>query len=259
MPSLAVTDFDLAATVKSGHLFHYDDFGGGVFRIENGERTFIVSQESGRSGQVRFAGIDEEGVKAFFDLDLDVDGLHARLGKEKALRPFLEKYGGIRLVRQDARQAITAFILSANNNQKRIKKMVDAHRRAADRTAAEYGRLGFGYRAPFLAETERLLTPAFLQRLREAGHDEARELLIALPGVGPKVADCVLAYSELASGEAFPADVWVKRALTTWYPSAFKGKAFTDKNIQAWARKRFGTDAAYAQHYLFLAAQELLR
>ena len=256
MGHLNVKDFDLAATVRSGHLFAYDDLGKGKFRVINGNKSFVVEQ---KKSLLRYSGITEKELLFFFDLDLDVAALQRRLGKDRALRPLLVRYKEIRLVRQDVRQAILTFILSSNNNQKRIKGMVDRHRACVARSEMEYVRLGFGYRAPWIAAAEARLSPSFLATLRSLDYDDAKSLLLSLPGVGPKVADCVLAYSELARGEAFPADVWVKRALKRWYPSYFRDKPLTDKNIRLFAQKKFGDDAAYAQHYLFLAAQELLR
>lgn len=255
MNTLHIKNFDLAATVRSGHLFHYDELQRGEFRIMNGAKSFVVRQEG---NILRFAGTDERSLRAFFDLNQDVNALHHRLRQDKVLRPLLTHYKGIRLVRQDTRQALVAFILSSNNNQQRIKGMVDRHRTSPLHSAAEYTRIGFGYRAAWLATTEQQLTPRFLAKLRTLDYDDAKALLQTLPGVGPKVADCVLAYSELARGAAFPADVWVKKALQEWYSSSFTNTPLTDKNIRAFAKKKFGNDAAYAQHYLFLAAQEKL-
>jgi N-glycosylase/DNA lyase len=270
MESLAVKDFDLAATVTSGHLFAYDALAKNTFRIINGDKSFIIGQEKGR---VTYSGITGDELRRFFDFGLDVDALHRRLGTEKPLARLLPRYRGIRLVRQDVRQAILTFILSSNNNQKRIKRMMDSLRMRYGEKRDEYHTLplkgkivheknlldlNFGYRSPFVVGTERLLTSKFLERLKTLPYEEARAALLQLPGVGPKVADCVLAYSELAKGEAFPADVWVKRALKTWYPSYFKNTPLTDKNIRVFVKEKFGDDASYAQHYLFLAAQELL-
>ncbi len=274
METLSVRDFDLGLTVKAGMLFAYDEPAPREFVICDGERTFYVRQEG---SMLSYDGITEYGLKRFFDLEKDIRALHARLKTEKALAPVLPKYKGLRLVRQDPRQAILTFIMSSNNNQTRIKRMMDAFRerhgerivvgghatsalpsRGAVTTLDHLDGLKYGYRAEYLVEAERRLSKGFLNKLERADYDGARELLLTLPGVGPKVADCILAYSELAKGESFPADVWVKRALKRWYAPSFKKRPLTDKHVRAFARRRFGEDAAYGQHYLFLAAQELL-
>lgn len=241
-------DFDLVATVTSGHLFTYWPARGG-FRIRNGTEEFFVKQDG---AALCFTDTTEDRLRHFFDLDKDIDALHHRLKGDHVLKPQLETYKGIRLVRQDLRQAILTFICSSNNNQQRIKSMVDHLCTSQKHTEESLRAAGFGYRARFISEAQELLSHSFLDALAALSYQEAKERLVALPGVGSKVADCILAYSELAHGEAFPADVWVRRALTHWY--RFRAP-LTDRNISSWAR-RFGNDAAYAQHYLFLAAQE---
>lgn len=254
---LSTPHFDLAATVESGHLFAYEMTRDG-YRITNGDHTFVVQQPA--PGLLAYTGASREDIVRFFDLDKHLDGLHERLAKDRVLKPLLTRYRGVRLVRQELRQAVATFILSSNNNQPRIKRMV-AHLLSLKEPYANHDEAAlreamFGYRADYLAAASRLLTDEYLARLRDAPYDEGKHLLCTLPGVGPKVADCILAYSELARGEAFPADVWVRRALRRWYH--FR-KPLTDKNITAWARRRFGGDGAYAQHYLFLAAQATMR
>lgn len=257
MPSLSIDDFDLASTVQSGHLFTHSPTATGAFRIRDGERTFTVAQQGRR---IVFSGITETRLRAFFDLDLDVKALHERLRDDRVLAPLLDAYRGVRLVRQDIRQAIVTFILSSNNNQKRIKRMIDHLLSCPEPFAihdeALLRRAMFGYRAAFLAQATRAVNEEFLTTLRGTSYMEAKALLQTLPGVGPKVADCILAYSALAHGEAFPADVWVRRALTRWYRYR---KPFSERHLLPWVARRFGSDAAYAGHYLFLAAQESMR
>jgi N-glycosylase/DNA lyase len=297
MNSLVVKDFDLALSVKSGQLFAYDELGPHEFSIANGGKAFWVKQElknrNRRNSELLFDGIGKNDLLAFFDLNHDIGGLHRRLAVHKTLLPFLERYRGLRLIRQDPRQAALTFVLSSNNNQKRIKKMLDGLRQRfgqelvvpiddsrikhkkniRNRTiprksfpsrgritcTADLDGLNFGYRCSYLVQTDWMLTPQFLKKVSSLQYPDARAFLQTLPGVGPKVADCILTYSTLRDGRAFPVDVWVKRALKAWYGKDFKRKHFTDKNIQEFARKTFGDDAAYAQQYLFLAAQELLR
>jgi N-glycosylase/DNA lyase len=80
---------------------------------------------------------------------------------------------------------------------------------------------------------------------------DARQALLALPGVGEKVADCVLLFG-LGFHDAFPVDVWVQRAVERWY---FSGRPRTPRAIRAWANDRFGPVAGYAQQHLFAGAR----
>lgn len=106
-----------------------------------------------------------------------------------------------------------------------------------------------GYRAPYLREAakaaaDRSVNLAALGRL---SYSAAKETLIQLPGVGPKIADCVLLFA-YGKQEAFPMDVWVKRALEELY---FPGRRMPQARLQAFAAKHFNSFNGYAQQYLF--------
>ena len=110
--------------------------------------------------------------------------------------------------------------------------------------------LGLGFRAPFIAQAAEQVASGEvpLERLRTLPYEEAKALLLRLPGVGDKVADCVL----LLAGEkldAFPIDRWVQRALHEWYVGGMGLKRYRD--LRAWAVGYFGPWAGYAQQYLF--------
>jgi len=275
MDSLIVPDFDLALTIRSGQMFCYEALGEQEFVVVDTGRAFWVKQEGER---LYFDGISKRKLVRYFDLDYRLDRFFKRLKKHHALRPLLERYRGLRLVRQEPRQAILTFILSSNNNQKRIKRMVDALRgrhgqelvirgtsaktfptRKSFACDDDLAGLALGYRCVFIVGADRRLTRGFLKKLNKLDYESQKQILQTLPGVGPKVADCAIAYSTLRDGSAFPADVWVRRALAAWFADEFRGKPFTDKNIAGFAQRAFGGDATYAQQYLFLAAQELLR
>ena len=95
-----------------------------------------------------------------------------------------------------------------------------------------------------------------LEALRHTPYPEAKDRLMELPGVGPKIADCVLLHS-LDKLEAFPIDVWVRRALRDWYfPATSSGeseerKPPPDRAMLEWAQEYFGPYAGYAELYLF--------
>ena len=180
---------------------------------------------------------------------------------------------GLRLLRQDPWECLAAFILSTQSNIPRIRRNVEALARVAGEGIPAFGRvwyafpdavavarlgetllreLGFGFRAPSLALTaRRIADPASwgLESLRNLPFEEARSSLMGLPGVGPKVADCVLAFS-LGHSRAFPVDRWVMRALQRRYGDEV-GK--TPEQVGAWARAQFGEHGAYVQQVLFQA------
>ena len=91
-----------------------------------------------------------------------------------------------------------------------------------------------------------------LENLRSAGYRDAKDELMKLPGVGEKVADCVLLFS-LGFDEAFPIDTWVKRTMEKLY---FKGKKTSIRKIREFASEKFGRNAGYAQEFLFYSGRK---
>jgi N-glycosylase/DNA lyase len=118
---------------------------------------------------------------------------------------------------------------------------------------AELRRCLLGYRAPYVKAVARQIAGGEfdLDGLNRLPYEVARRQLLALPGVGEKVADCVLLFA-YGKGEAFPVDVWVKRAVERWY---LGGRRRTERQIREFARSRFGALAGHAQQHLFYYAR----
>ena len=104
-----------------------------------------------------------------------------------------------------------------------------------------------GFRTAYLQKANHCLTREQLMDLRKLPYREARKVLVGLPGVGYKIADCVLLYS-LDFLEAFPMDTWIKKGLQTAY---FKGRRVSEKEMETFVRGHFGPCAGYAQLYLY--------
>jgi N-glycosylase/DNA lyase len=123
---------------------------------------------------------------------------------------------------------------------------------------------GLGFRSERVVKTAKIVASSQLnlEALKTVDYVEANKALLDLPGVGHKVADCVLLFS-LEKLEAFPIDVWMKRAATSIYANHFddsfikrvsaKGSPTTKEyeSIAAFGRQYFGRYAGYAQEYLF--------
>jgi N-glycosylase/DNA lyase len=109
--------------------------------------------------------------------------------------------------------------------------------------------LGLGFRAKYIIPAAEAVALGHLDldALKTASYEDARRALVELPGVGEKVADCVLAFS-LDKPEAFPIDRHIRRALENWYglPPALDNSRASD-----WARQRFGNFGAIAQQFMF--------
>ncbi len=263
-------DFNLKATLDSGQIFGFHPEEGYHQGILFGNPVEL-SQEGHFIHLKSPLRIPESRVRSFFDLDRDLTQFYRILRCEPELGMPLRKFQGLRLIRQDPWEALATFILSSNNNVKRIqgihKNMCEYYSRRRDSerlgfpTAMEISKtherilrqLGLGYRAPFLLKTAQFLSnnPEYLQAVREAEYREAVERVMAFPGIGPKVADCVLLYG-FNRLDAFPVDVWILRAMRKFY---FKNRKVDEKKVHAFGRQRWGGMAGYVQQYMFHACR----
>ncbi|MDY3751342.1 DNA-3-methyladenine glycosylase [Christensenella minuta] len=231
-----------------------------VEKVPEGARLYPCTQQ------------DFERVwKRYFDLERDYAALVSDCG-DSVLKQGMQYGCGLRLLNQEPFETLISFIVSANNHVKRIRGILRRicalygepfsfegktwHRFPAPAILAglseeALGECGSGYRAPYIKGAARMAAEGFsLEALRGMGYADAKKELQRLPGVGPKVADCVLLFS-LGFYDAFPADVWVRRVLREQY--GFTGN---DRQIYEFARKRFGPYAGIAQQYLFFWKRE---
>jgi len=197
-------------------------------------------------------------LRHYLGLDEPLVAIESELAKDRLLRSILPHTSGIALLRQDPWECLISFIISAFNNIPKIELSLDRlTRRFGDAVAGgawsfpEPARLAgaslgdlrqcaLGYRAPYVREVARLMASgqSELHAIEQMPFHEARRALRALPGVGEKVADCVLLFA-YRRGEAFPVDVWVKRAVERWY---LHGRRATARQVQEFARRRFGSN-----------------
>jgi N-glycosylase/DNA lyase len=210
-------------------------------------------------------------LQSYFRLDDDLHAIYAEITRDQRVAAMVARYPGLRVLRQEPWECLIAFICSANSNIPRIAQNVETlashygspivmdgevrHAFPTPVQLAEAGemelrKLGLGFRAPYVARAALLVASGELDldALVRLPYAEAKAWLMECPGVGPKVADCVLVFS-LEKLEAFPIDVWVRRALGEWY---FPGqKAPSDRVLLEWAQDHFGRYAGYANQYLF--------
>lgn len=244
--------------------------------IESGQTPTFTWEKVGPQRFRRIAGVDEvwldscgcleafdgfrRGARKLFRLQDDVSAIYTGLAQDDAvLAEAVRDYGGLRLTESDPWETTVCFIVSQNNNIPRIKKIVRGlHDEKGiwnpEKLAfTDIAHLKAGYREPFLKGAAALVAENgfSFDRLRQRGLEEARVELMELPGVGPKVADCILLYG-LGRTEAFPADVWVKKAMSKWYGVK------NEKEIFGFASDRWGEDAGYAQQLLFCHARKTL-
>ena len=211
---------------------------------------------------------DPADLRHYLDLDRDYGSIAREYAHLTPARQAMERYPGLRVLNQPPWEALICFILSANNNVARIRGLTEAlcRRFGAERDGLyafptpeqlagageeELRAMKVGYRAPFLIGTARRVCEGFpLNALRDMPYEEAHARLVTLPGVGDKVADCVLLFGcEHAS--AFPVDVWVDRLMREWFGVTCKSRAAICRQ----ARAMLGPHAGLMQQFLFHAAR----
>ena len=223
----------------------------------------------------------KEIVEDYFDLKRDYNKIKETLRK---IDPFMEesiKYGnGIRILNQDLWETIISFIISANNNIPRIKGIIErlsknygkeidyngekyytfpTAEELKDVSVEKYRELGLGFRDIRLYETTKMILDGEinLDELRNNPNTmEVRDKLLILSGVGPKVADCILLFSDLKRFEVFPIDVWVRRVMNDLYIKNEDETKVNKKQIEKIAKEKFGDLAGLAQQYLFYWRRE---
>ena len=209
----------------------------------------------------------------YFDLGRDYGLIKRELSKDSILEEAIRFGQGLRILNQEPFETIISFIISANNQIPRIKSSVDL-------IAKNYGNrinnihYGFpkvevlskadpndlretcrvGYRDVMIVEASKMIfnEAINLNEIDKLNREDSKKLLMDLPGVGPKVADCVLLFA-FDKDDAFPVDRWVKRVMEHFYIK----KDTKEKEIGAYGYKIFGSLAGYAQQYLFYYAREL--
>lgn len=231
----------------------------------------------------------------YFDLETDYNKIKSELTNiDNNMKISIEYGSGIRILKQDPWEALISFIISANNNIPRIKGIIE-------KISKKYGKeiewnntkyytfptpeelskasvkdlrlLGLGFRDTRVFETTKIINnkEVDLEKFEKIENiNVLREELLKFPGVGPKVADCIMLFS-MKKHEVFPIDVWVKRVMTELYLDELidkkQGKVINEQSKQLpeiknqkilqLAESKFGKLAGIAQQYLFYWRREL--
>lgn len=258
---------NLEATLESGQLFSHQKLANGCYEVPIEGCLVQISELRGKLDW-HLNGSTQQAIHHFFDLDYDLNPIHESLRDNKQTEKVVDAFPGLRLLHQSTWEAFVCFILSANNNILRIKKMRHQlvqyfipHSRAlfppvemiAKSNEVILRKLGLGYRAPYLLKTCQMILEnkkSFFE-LSNMSTEEAVQHLIQYPGIGPKVADCVLLYG-FHRLDVFPMDVWMIKVMKALY---FKRRNINEKKMRAWAMKKWGSHAGYVQQYLFHGAR----
>ena len=275
--------FNLKDIFECGQCFRWNEQEDGSYTGIWKENVVNVKKEGQDyvfSGICKNENLEKE-IYTYFDLDRNYEKIKEELSKkDNYMKTSIAHGKGIRILNQDLWETIISFIISANNNIPRIKGIIERLSKAygkeiewkgktyytfptpeelKDVTVKEYRDLGLGFRDIRIYETTKMILDGKvnLKELKENPNTmEVREKLLTLSGVGPKVADCILLFSDLKRLEVFPIDVWVRRVMNDLYIQNEDETKVGKKQIQKIARENFGDLAGLAQQYLFYWRRE---
>ena len=242
--------FNLDYTLESGQVFRWEKKGewwygvlpGGVLKVRQEGETLGCATESDLLG----SGF----VREYFRLDDDMEGILESIAKDETITHAVQRFYGLRLMKQERWECLASFLLATNANIPRIRGMIAsicskygaAYRfeggdyrgfptaeALAEAKVEDLESCGLGYRAKFLKHMARSVYEGRvdLGEVSFLDYEDSKKLLVkellgekVLLGVGPKVADCALLYS-FGKDEAFPIDVWIAKVLAKSYPRFF--------------------------------------
>jgi len=219
----------------------------------------------------------------FFRKKDDIEKIIKSISKDSVTKKAVKQYLGLRILEQDPFQCLISFITSSNSNIQKIKNSLEKiskkfgtkiifqnqefflfpePKKLAKASINEIKSCGVGYRAQFIKEAANMtmLKKIDFEYLKKSNYQDAKKEICLIPGVGNKVADCVLLFS-LNKLEAFPLDRWIIRILEKYYSNKFQleTKTITEKQYDIIHEKilnHFGPFAGYAQQFLFKMERE---
>lgn len=195
----------------------------------------------------------------YFDLNRDYTAICEKLKQDSLLASTIDEYYGIRILNQESWEALCSFVISQQNNIKRIKLIINrlctaygndlgggnftfpSAERLAELSVEDFEALGTGYRAKYLERLAKAVASGEIDfdKIKALPLDEARRELLKIYGVGVKVANCALLFG-FKFYDAFPIDVWMKRVMEYYpdgLPECFSGiEGIAQQYLFYWAR-----------------------
>lgn len=282
---IARTPFNIDHTLSCAQTFRWQKRGDCWIGVVRGAVVKINQTRSILAFTASSASFDAGFLRSYFRLDDDLLSVYSETAKDEHLLEAIRRFRGLRLVRQEPWECLVSFLCATYKNVPAIKQMIfnicrtfgDAVEFEGDtfytfprpNSLAKASReqlksCKLGFRADRVLKTAGLVNSGRcdLESLRGKPYDVAKEELMKLPGVGHKVADCVLLFS-LDKLEAFPIDVWMKRVIMRYYSKHFR-REFVNRVgsrssltpheygvISGFGRRYFGDYVGYAQEYLY--------
>lgn len=249
MYETVIEDFNIRMIAGSGQCFRMNQIGPDTYSVVMADHYTEITQKDGET-KVSFSCQEEEARKLwlpYFDIDFPYGKIKELADEKDEFLNHAIQYGaGIRILNQDLWEMIISFLISQNNNIKRIKNSIEELCRAygkqcvSDEGKVYYSfptpeelseaemeklhRLGLGYRDKYILAMAGRCSgaegKAWLASLKKMKYETAMEALVKEYGIGRKVADCICLFG-LHHIDAFPMDTHVKQILAKWYPDGF--------------------------------------
>ena len=257
---LSPTDISLKDTFECGQCFRFNRDGEGYVGVAYNKAVRFIQGD----GCVFVKGAERSDVEniwiKYLSLDKDYSGIKARFENDGFIKKAAEFGKGIRILRQEPCETTISFIISSNNNIKRIKKIIEHFCELFGKEIVFEGKTYYsfptggelsnitleslspikaGFRDRYIVDAAEKIVSGEIdfEKISLLETDEARKELMKIKGIGEKVADCVLLFG-FERGEAFPKDVWIRRVMSEIYGDGFD-------------EKRFGKDAGIIQQWMF--------
>ncbi len=277
---LLPTQCDLDSTFSSGQTFRWHKIGPSWFGII-GNRSVLLTQLTDQiQAQTPQTCKDWSWLEDYLQLKLNHESMIKTIRRDAFISEAIALYPGLRLLRQDPWECLASFILSSANSIPQIQRAIDllcqrfgnpipgivreipAHsfpkpEILAKAKLSDLTNCKIGFRAKYLKQIAFIISKGIvdLNSLHNIPTKEARRILTSLPGVGPKIADCVLLFA-YGRFEVFPVDTWIRRAMQYFY---FRNQRTPDSVIRKFATEYFGRYAGYAQQFIYHHTRTSLR
>lgn len=262
-------------SINSGQVFLWRKINNFWYGI-NGQDILKINN-SGKITSLNHTRID------FFRKKDNMEQIIKLISKDSTVKKAIKKYLGLRILRQDPFQCTISFIVSSNSNIQKIKSNLEnicktfgkrvefdkqefflfpTPEKLANATVNEIKKCGTGYRSRFIIEASKMIASKKIdfRKLDKLDYFDAKTEICKIPGIGNKVADCIMLFS-LNKLEAFPLDRWMIRILEKYYSNEFHidTKTITEKQYDILHKKivnYFGSYSGFAQQFLFKMERE---
>jgi len=267
-----VKDYDVTATLSSGQAFRWRKAGESWVGVIGRHWVRLCSDGTSIRAETAEPVSDWTWLAEYLQLDTDLGAVLRGFPQDEPMRAAVQACRGLRLLRQDPWECLASFICSSTKQIVQIQQIISllcerygelvmtpmGHPATqAFPSAQSIGQLAeadlrackMGFRAPYLLRAAQEVADGKLElaSLETMSVEQARERLMLLPGVGRKIADCVLLFA-YGFQSAFPVDVWVMKGLRQLY---FRRRRVNLKRLQRFSAEYFGPNGGYAQQYLF--------